>query len=368
MANQEHLDILAKGVEAWNAWFSSAALPVDLREADLRGMTLQGIRLVSAWLDGANVEKADLRNADLRSASLSSANAHGAIFNGTMMTHARLENADLSDAELYLSNLSDADLSGADLGNAGLIQTNLDRADLRRARLTATRLNGAILTRANLHGAIGLESCVHIGHVPIDWYTYAFSGGLPSCFLRGCGVPDIVIEYLPSLVIDPLQFYSVFISYSSMDVEFAARLHRDLRAQGVTCWFAPHDIQGGRKLHEQIDEAIRLCDKLLLVLSDASMNSPWVKTEIANARARAREDQVKRQMLFPISLVQFERIKDWKLFDPDRGIDSAREIREYFIPDFSNWKDHDLYQKTFERLLRDLKAESGAKADSQPAP
>jgi Pentapeptide repeats (8 copies) len=48
--------------------------------------------------------------------------------------------------------------------------------------------------------------------------------------------------------------------------------------------------------------------------------------------------------------------QDWKLFDGDRGIDSAREIREYFIPDFSNWKDHDSYAKAFERLLRDLKA------------
>ena len=83
----------------------------------------------------------------------------------------------------------------------------------------------------------------------------------------------------------------------------------------------------GRELHEQIDEAIRVYDKLLLILSDASMNSNWVKTEIANARAR--EDQQKRQMLFPITLVPFERIKSWKLFDADTGIDSAREIREY---------------------------------------
>lgn len=79
-----------------------------------------------------------------------------------------------------------------------------------------------------------------------------------------------------------------------------------------------------------------------------------VKTEIANARAR--EEQQKRQMLFPITLAPFDRIKEWKLFDVDRGIDSAREIREYFIPDFSNWKAHDSYQQAFERLLRDLKA------------
>ncbi len=60
---------------------------------------------------------------------------------------------------------------------------------------------------------------------------------------------------------------------------------------------------------------------------------------------------------FPIRLVDFEALKEWKLFDADTGIDSAREIREYFIPDFSNWKNHDSYKKAFERLLRNLKAE-----------
>ncbi|MFZ0706805.1 MAG: hypothetical protein WAM71_14460, partial [Candidatus Korobacteraceae bacterium] len=39
--------------------------------------------------------------------------------------------------------------------------------------------------------------------------------------------------------------------------------------------------------------------------------------------------------------------------------ESAREIREYFIPDFSNWKDHDSYQKAFSKLVADLKAQSG---------
>jgi hypothetical protein len=40
------------------------------------------------------------------------------------------------------------------------------------------------------------------------------------------------------------------------------------------------------------------------------------------------------------------------------GNDSAKEIREYFIPDFSNWKDHDSYQTAFGRLVSDLKAEA----------
>jgi hypothetical protein len=47
----------------------------------------------------------------------------------------------------------------------------------------------------------------------------------------------------------------------------------DLQARGVRCWFAPYDIKGGRKIHEQIDEPIRLHDRLLLILSEQSMSS-----------------------------------------------------------------------------------------------
>jgi hypothetical protein len=94
------------------------------------------------------------------------------------------------------------------------------------------------------------------------------------------------------------------------------------------------------------------------------MNSAWVKTEIANARDR--EDREKKQMLFPITLAPFEDIRQWKLFDADRGIDSAREIREYFIPDFSNWKDHDSYQQAFRQLVKDLKAERVPPAEAAP--
>jgi hypothetical protein len=123
---------------------------------------------------------------------------------------------------------------------------------------------------------------------------------------------------------------------------------------GVRCWFASHDVQGGRKIHEQIDEAIRLHDRLLLILSDASMASEWVKTEIAHARQK--ELSQKRQVLFPVTLVPFTAVQEWKCFDADSGNDSAREIREYFIPDFSNWKNYDQYERAFDRLLKDLRS------------
>ncbi len=138
------------------------------------------------------------------------------------------------------------------------------------------------------------------------------------------------------------------------------------QARGFRCWFAPHDIQGGKKIHEQVDEAIRVHDKLLLILSDASMNSNWVKTGIANARAR--EPQQKQQMLFPVTLVPFERVRGWKCFDADTGIDSGREIASTTFPIVSDWKNHDAYSAAFERLVRDLKAGTGEAGVTPSAP
>jgi hypothetical protein len=60
--------------------------------------------------------------------------------------------------------------------------------------------------------------------------------------------------------------------------------------------------------------------------------------------------------------VDFDTLRDWECFDADAGKDSAREVREYFIPDFSQWKNHDAYTHAFDRLLRDLKAEKQTSA------
>ncbi len=48
----------------------------------------------------------------------------------------------------------------------------------------------------------------------------------------------------------------------------------------MRCWFAPEDVAGGKKLYEQIDQAIHVHDKLLLVLFEHSIGSEWVMTKI----------------------------------------------------------------------------------------
>lgn len=126
----------------------------------------------------------------------------------------------------------------------------------------------------------------------------------------------------------------------------------DLQGKGVRTWYAPVEMKGGEKLYDQIDSAIRLHDKPLLVLSEHSLKSEWVLTEIR--RCRKSEKREGKRKLFPIRLVDMETIGNWECFDADSGKDLAVTVREFFLPDFSNWKNQDAYKKAFDRQLRDL--------------
>jgi hypothetical protein len=326
MANEEQLNILSQGVKAWNQW---------RRENP------------GAW--------PNLSGADLRRANLGDANLNWATLGRTDLSGADLFGAHLSYTDLREANLSGADLRTADLFVADLSEAGLSGADLSRAEVGRT-----LFANLDLSGVKGLDSVVHRAPSTIGVDTLTKSRGqIPEAFLRGCGVPDTFIAYMRSLTDKAFDYYSCFISYSTRDQAFAERLHADLQAKGVRCWFAPEDMEGGKKLYDQIDQAIRVHDKLLLVLSEHSIGSPWVMTEIRRARkAEARDSQRK---LFPIRLVGMDTLREWECFDADAGQDLAVEVREYHIPDFSTWKDHDAYQRAFDRLLRDLKASEGGR-------
>lgn len=398
--------LLQDGVDTWNGWREEFPLvrpdlrnlefahqymnEINLAGAYLNGSDLSNQLLTKANFEGANLSGTNLANASLRGANLTNADLSGATLTDANLKQANLTGANLKDALLITADLSDSMLNQADLSGANLNYTDLSGATLVGASLNEANLGGAILrladltdsdlSSAHLHEAdfseanlsrarllftvfggtnfrktLGLDTCRHFGPSFLDLATLAKSGPLPLPFLRGCGLPDIFIDYLPSLLSNGIEFYSCFISYSTKDQEFADRLHADLQNQGIRCWFAPHNIQGGKKIYKQIDEAIRAYDRLLLILTPSSMNSEWVKTEIA--KARVREVKENRTVLFPVRLVDFDTLRRWECFDADTGKDSAREIREYYIPDFSNWKEHGSYQTEFEKLLRDLKAE-----------
>ena len=381
MANREHLKILKEGVEAWNKWRrENPDIVPDLSGADLSETNLSKANLIRANLSGADLSETNLSQADLMGTNLSVADLRrvslgGAYLIGVILRKADLRGADLRGAHLSWVNLSGANLSKANLIGANLSSTHLNRANLIGANLGSAHFKSGTIEGANftdskmvetlfadidLSQAKGLETVKHDGPSSIGTDTLERSRGkIPEVFLRGAGVSDEFIAFIRAMG-GAIQFYSCFISYSRVDQLFAERLYADLQARGVRCWFAPHDVQGGKKLHEQIDDAIRVHERLLLILSPSSIHSEWVKTEIA--KARKREVLEKRRMLFPVALkISFEELKGWDYFDADIGKDSAREIREYYIPDFSQWERPENFKEEFEKLVRDLeKAETAS--------
>ncbi len=368
MANPEHLAILKQGVDVWNKWKSKTKHKVDLVGANLGEASLIGADLIGADLNGANLSGAGLGRASLGFANLSGANLIGADLNGANLSGADLGGADLSGArlsgsDLEFANLVLANLSIANLGLADLAFANLSFANLTGTDLTNVGFSGTIFADVDLSTVRGLESAKHTGPSTIGIDTlYKSRGQIPEIFLRGCGVPETFITQAKALIgaEEGIQFYSCFISYSTKDEEFARRLHARLQQEHIRVWFAPHDMKGGEKLHEQIDTAIKVYDKLLILLSPDSLQSNWVMTELR--KARKAERKTGKRKLFPMRLVDYATLTEWECFDSDTGTDLATEVREYFIPDFSHWKDHDAFEAAFARLLKDLRQ------SAQPAP
>jgi uncharacterized protein YjbI with pentapeptide repeats len=334
MANDEHLAILKKGVEDWNQWRKqNREISPDLSATDLSGVNLRGSNLSVTNLRGADLSRVNMIEVDLGGAFLEGAN---------------LSQADLNSADLYVANLRGADLSHVDLGFANVIGTHLENATLEEAEIGFTRF-----ADNDLSAVIGLETVRHSFPSSIGIDTiYMSKGNIPEVFLRGAGVPEDFIVYMRSLSGRDIEFYSCFISFTESDDLFAQRLYNDLQEAGIRCWRWKEDAKWGKALMRSIDEAVRTYDKLIVICSEQSLNSPAVIREIE--RALQKEDELARhgddsEVLFPI------RLDDY-IFDGWNHHRKADVITKT-IGDFRQWKNSEIYYNALNRLIRDLQAE-----------
>jgi len=378
MANQAHLEILMEGTKAWNKWRKyNPSITPDLSNAHLRGMqlrrinfrnaNLQGVNFREATLDDANLYQGDLRYGDLREVSLVSSDLREADLRETDFMGGQLMNADFNGAHLYKADLRETNLTGANFRDSYLYMVDFFRANLSSCDFSYARIGNSNFGEVDLSVAIGLADTHHQGPSTVGTNTLTISkGSIPEKFLQGCGLSKIDIEYTkifnPNLTTEEItditynihhmyvnggiRYYSCFISYSSKDHMFAQQLFDDLQNNGVRCWFDREDIKIGEPIRSTIDRQIRLRDKLLVILSESSIQSEYVGDEVE--AALEEEQKNKRLVVFPI------RIDDAPLNTRDDW--AAKIKRRRHIGDFSNWKDETSYKKAFERLLRDFKA------------
>jgi uncharacterized protein YjbI with pentapeptide repeats len=356
---------------------------VDFSQTDLSGANLSEANLSQADLKGAclsgvNLSQADLNWADLSGANLSGANLSGANLSEANLSQANLSQADLSGTDLFRANFSGANLSGANLSWADLSQADLKAANLSRANITRAKFTEANFSRAvigltsfgdvNLNVAKGLDMVEHCGPSTIGIDTFSCSRGqISELFLRGCGLSDVQIETaklnnpdLTSVQITTITYKihellaqqpapACFIIYAGEDEMFAQKLHDDLQQNGTRCWLTLKDAKiSDDKIGSTIDYSIRLKDRLLFILSAASVNSSWIAKEVEITLKE--EDRRGEKVLFPLQLDD-TMIKTGQAW--------ATHIR-YSRPvgDFTRWHERDAYQQSFSRLLQDLKSEN----------
>ena len=378
MAIAQHLMVLKQGVSAWNKWRTDNVetepdlAGSDLSKADLKGANLSETDLRCAdltWADlsGANLSRADLRRANLSRAIFNMANLSEANLSETYLSGAYLSEADLKRAIFIRADLASADLSkadcqradfrwaylikarfnGADLSGANLIEANLTKAELRQSNLEEAFVAWSCFGDNDLSETVGLKSVKHFGPSTIGIDTiYRSKGNIPEEFLRGAGVPEHFISYTGYLNEKAFRHNSCFISFSGNDRNFIERIGEDLQREGVRCWYAPEEMKMGDAIRQQVDQLIRVQDKLLVVLSKFSVESQWIQREVAAAIEEERNRN--KTVLFPVRLDngRMDTEEDW-----------LKDLQKtHPVYDFTAWQNWEAYFTQFSRLVDDIKA------------
>lgn len=75
----------------------------------------------------------------------------------------------------------------------------------------------------------------------------------------------------------------VFISYSTKNSDVANLVHSYLESNGIPCWIASRNIEGGESFAAQIVDAIYDCSAFVMIASDHSNDSGHVGNELSLA-------------------------------------------------------------------------------------
>lgn len=386
-----------EAMDLYGSYMSHARIPLvdlsgaDLRDTDFMGAMLRRANLSGCYLNPVHMYRADLREADLSRTLMNRANLRGADLRGADLQNADMDSAVLSGANLTGANLTGANLARVNLDGANLTDANLTNVIFHGAALTRTNLSGANFSGADLYAAIlndtpvtgakfadsmigytvfqncdlsdaeGLDQVRHDAPSTIGVDTLLRSGGrIPDLFLQGVGSPESLLSFQRSLLGGSPITGDFFISCSDKDISFGEQLRNGLRNLGARCWLFAESYRGNALVdrrstseEEEVERWVRHYDKMIVVCSQAALDSETVRNDIT----KAKEAQLKRDqwVLYLVS-------PDETMVQPRAR--AARDLSyEHVVFDLRGYEDNsEDYRKEMARLSEELKQSQPAKA------
>jgi len=91
-------------------------------------------------------------------------------------------------------------------------------------------------------------------------------------------LPRLIVP--PQIVVPELTPDSVFISYKRIDWdEFVRPLVSSLRQHGIPFWVDQYLIENSQEWWDEINRALKICQRMILCISPEALQSDYVKTE-----------------------------------------------------------------------------------------
>src|SRR6185295_10833927 len=132
-----------------------------------------------------------------------------------------------------------------------------------------------------------------------------------------------------------------YISFNALDRVFCEKLHADLQANGLRCWFLPEDKGSG--VLPKVDETALVYDKLVAICSKHSMKSPPFVSRLV--QAVELEEQIRRSVLYCVT--RDDCLLEWEHPRKEQVLAAA-------YADFRHWERPESYERGLGKVLNAL--------------
>ncbi|MCB0532005.1 MAG: toll/interleukin-1 receptor domain-containing protein [Saprospiraceae bacterium] len=335
MPNPKHFKIYLQGPEKWNQWRQQYPdIEPDLSgfrfvfvESHLRQYSKPGLNTTTYGM---------LMRSSLSDFDFSRTNLSDCVFWEIVLHRTRFQGANLSGTEFRQCDLYQVDLEAAELSRSTFVLSLFREANFQGAHFGQSHF-----AYSPLQGCTGLEKTVHPLPGHMDFLSLVHSQQVPFEFAQHFGINEVLFNAIRKL--EPERFYDCFISYSTRNEDFVQYLRAVLLIAKVPCWYAPadyrlnadwhaskksEDYELARDLYNLVDAS----DVLLLVVSNDSMRSEWVRKEVLRVRK--------------------QRVIGLLIEDVDPALAAQTRWLDVFgWLDFRNWRDPAVFRSRMGQLL-----------------